>query len=142
MTHFATHLNSLASATHYGYPTPMHIPFWRGIAAAAIAFFISTSLAADNLNRVEIFPFGKSSDGAEVKLVTLRNSKGMRVQVITYGAIIKEILAPDHNGNFTNVVLSTDSMEKYERFPRICLLSKAVSLKSALPRRRQLRSAA
>ncbi len=110
-------LNSLACDTPPGYLTGMHNCFWRGIAAALIAFFTFTSTAADELKRVETSPFGKTSDGSEVKLVTLRNSKGMRVQVISYGAIIKEILAPDHNGKFTNVVLSTDSMEKYERFP-------------------------
>ena len=90
---------------------------WRGIAVALIAFLVGTGSAAEDLKRVEVSSFGKSSDGAEVKLVTLRNSKGMRVQVISYGAIIEEILAPDRNGNFTNVVLSTDSIEKYERFP-------------------------
>lgn len=109
--------NSLACAARRRYPTAMHISFWRGIAAAVIASFISTSAAADDLKRVEISSFGKTSDGAEVKLVTLRNSKGMRVQVITYGAIIKEIFAPDRDRKFTNVVLSTDSMDKYERFP-------------------------
>jgi aldose 1-epimerase len=95
----------------------MHISFPRSLAAALIAFLISASASGDDLKRVEISSFGKSSDGAEVKMVTLRNSKGMRVEVISYGAIIKAILAPDRDGKFTNVVLSTDSMEKYERFP-------------------------
>ncbi|MGN6385778.1 MAG: galactose-1-epimerase [Verrucomicrobiota bacterium] len=71
---------------------------------------------AENLKRVEQADFGKASDGSEVKLITLRNSKGMRAQIISYGAIIKEVQAPDRNGKFTNVVLSTDSIEKYERF--------------------------
>jgi aldose 1-epimerase len=109
-------VNSLACATQCRYPTRMHISFWRGIAVALTACFIA-NVTADDLKRVEISSFGKTSDGAEVKLVTLRNSKGMRAQVISYGAIIKEILAPDRDGKFTNVVLSTDSMEKYERFP-------------------------
>ena len=37
----------------------------------------------------------------------------MSAQIITYGAIIKELQAPDRNGAFTNVVLTTDSLEKY-----------------------------
>ena len=94
----------------------MHNILWRRI-VALIAFLISASALADDLKRVEISSFGKTSDGAEVKLVTLRNSKGMHVQVTSYGAIMKEIVAPDRDGKFTNVVLSTDSMEKYERFP-------------------------
>jgi aldose 1-epimerase len=71
---------------------------------------------AEKLQRVEVGEFGKMRDGAEVKLITLRNSKGMSAQIITYGAIIKEIQARDRNGNFTNVVLSTDTIEKFQRF--------------------------
>ena len=68
---------------------------------------------AETLRRVEQADFGKAENGAEVKLITLRNSKGMSAQIITYGAIIKELEAPDRNGNFTNVVLTTDSLQKY-----------------------------
>lgn len=71
---------------------------------------------ADVLKRVEQADFGKAADGSEVKLITLRNSNGMSAQIISYGAIIKEVRAADRNGHFTNVVLSTDSIEKYERF--------------------------
>ena len=65
--------------------------------------------------RVEQADFGKAQDGSEVKLITLRNAKGMSAQIITYGAIIKELQAPDRDGNFTNIVLSTDSLEKFQR---------------------------
>ena len=69
---------------------------------------------AQTLTRVEQADFGKSADGSEVKLITLRNAKGMSAQIITYGAILKALQAPDRNGNFTNVVLTTDSLEKFE----------------------------
>jgi aldose 1-epimerase len=71
---------------------------------------------AQGLKRVEQADFGTARDGAEVKLITLRNSKGMSAQIITYGAIIKELQAPDRNGNFTNILLTTDSLQKFERF--------------------------
>lgn len=71
---------------------------------------------AQNLKRVEQSDFGKTQDGIEVKLVTLRNSKGMSAQIISYGAIIKELRVPDRNGNFTNVLLTTDSLQNFERF--------------------------
>jgi aldose 1-epimerase len=38
----------------------------------------------------------------------------MSAQIITYGAIIKDLEAPDRDGKFTNVVLSADSLEKFE----------------------------
>ncbi|MEO7319121.1 MAG: galactose-1-epimerase, partial [Chthoniobacteraceae bacterium] len=68
------------------------------------------------VQRVEQANFGKTRDGTEVKLITLRNSKGMSAKIISYGAIIKELRAPDRDGAFTNVVLTTDSVEKYQRF--------------------------
>ena len=73
------------------------------------------SIQAQTLKRVEQADFGKTPDGAEVKLITLRNSKGMSAQIISYGAIIKELHAPDRNGNFTNILLTTDSLEKFQR---------------------------
>ncbi len=64
--------------------------------------------------RVEQADFGKTEDGSEVKLVTLRNSKGMSAQILTYGGIIKELQAPDREGKFTNVVLTAESLDKYQ----------------------------
>jgi aldose 1-epimerase len=67
------------------------------------------------LKRVEQADFGKTQEGSEVKLVTLRNSKGMIARIITYGAIIQELQAPDRNGNFTNILLTTDNLERFQR---------------------------
>ena len=50
-----------------------------------------------------------------MKLITLRNSKGASAEIITYGAIIKELRVPDRNGNFTNVLLTTDTLQKFQR---------------------------
>jgi aldose 1-epimerase len=70
---------------------------------------------AQALQRVDQAEFGKTQDGSEVKLITLRNAKGMSAQIITYGAIIKELRAPDREGSFANIVLTTDSLEKFQR---------------------------
>jgi aldose 1-epimerase len=68
------------------------------------------------LKRVEQAEFGKTPDGSEVKLITLRNAKGLSAQIISYGAIIKELRAPDRDGNFTNVLLTADTLQKFLRF--------------------------
>lgn len=65
------------------------------------------------LTRLEEREFGKLDDGTVVKQFTLRNAKGMTARVITYGAIISEIQAPDRNGAMTNVVLGADSLDRY-----------------------------
>jgi aldose 1-epimerase len=82
-----------------------------------LPFFASVCIGvahAQTLTRVRQADFGKTDDGSEVKLITLRNAKGMSAQIITYGAIIKELQAPDRNGDFTSIVLTTDSLEKFE----------------------------
>ena len=88
---------------------------WRLAAVVTAAFLLLGAAQAENLKRAEVASFGKTQDGAEVKLITLRNSRGMSAEVITYGAIIKELRAPDRNGTFANVLLTVDSLEKYEK---------------------------
>lgn len=88
--------------------------FLKRLAAVAVLFFGGAQ--AQPFTRVEQADFGKARDGSAVKLITLRNATGMSAQIISYGAIIKELRAPDRNGEFKNVVLTTDSLEKFERF--------------------------
>src|SRR5579872_1778723 len=92
----------------------MRVSFWRLGIVSLVAFVSLGAAQAQTLKRVEQADFGKTDAGFEVKLITLRNSKGMSAQIITYGAIIKTLQAPDRNGNFTNVLLTTDSFQKFQ----------------------------
>src|SRR5207248_11181540 len=93
----------------------MQISFcWLAIGILVASVFLG-SVQAQTLKRVELVDFGKSQDGSQVKLITLRNTKGLSAQIITYGAIIKELRVPDRNGNFTNILLTTDTLQKFER---------------------------
>ncbi len=61
--------------------------------------------------------FGETKDGP-VKRYTLRNRQGMVVRVMSWGATLTEILAPDRRGRLGNVILGSDSFEDYARgFP-------------------------
>ena len=93
----------------------MQITFWRLVIVSLVVSVFPGPVRAETLKRIEQVDFGKTQDGSEVKLITLRNSKGMSAQIITYGAIIKELLAPDRNGNFTNILLTTDSLQRFQR---------------------------
>ncbi|MDB6070845.1 MAG: Aldose 1-epimerase, partial [Verrucomicrobiales bacterium] len=64
-------------------------------------------------DRVTRGPFGKMPDGQAVELITLKNATGMSAEIISYGAIIKELRAPDPAGKFTNVVLTTGSLDSF-----------------------------
>lgn len=58
--------------------------------------------------------FGKTSDGREVEKFTLENANGMKVSSITLGACITNIVVPDRNGVFEDVVLGYDDVSGYE----------------------------
>jgi len=91
----------------------IQMALWRPAFVLAASVCLE-SAQAQTLNRVEQADFGITEDGAGVKLITLRNSKGMSAQIITYGAIIKKLRAPDRNGDFTNIVLTTGSLKSFE----------------------------
>jgi aldose 1-epimerase len=57
--------------------------------------------------------YGKTPDGKPVDQYTLTNSKGMKVKIITYGATITEVYAPDRDGKSENITLMRDSLEDY-----------------------------
>lgn len=65
------------------------------------------------LTRLEERVFGKLEDGTVVKQFILRNVDGMTAKIITYGAILSDLQAPDRSGVFTNVVLGADAMDGY-----------------------------
>lgn len=92
--------------THLFTPT-----FAAGFLAASLAL---CPVSAKTLIRVEQTNFGTTQDGLKVKLITLSNATGMSAQIINYGAIIKELHAPDRKGVFTNILLTTDSLQKFQ----------------------------
>ncbi len=89
----------------------------KSLAALLPAILCFEPLGAEEPERVARSSFGKTRDGLDVELITLRNAGGMRAEILTYGAILKELHVPDREGNPGNVVLTTDTMEKFEDFP-------------------------
>jgi aldose 1-epimerase len=57
--------------------------------------------------------YGKTADGKAVDLYTLTNAKGMKAKVMTYGAILTELDAPDKDGKFGDVTLGFDDLKGY-----------------------------
>lgn len=54
-------------------------------------------------------------DGAECKLATLKNSKGVTVQISNYGARIVSFSVPNKEGKFYDIVIGHDSLENYRK---------------------------
>lgn len=57
--------------------------------------------------------FKGSYKGKKTALFTLKNRSGMVVQITNFGGKIVSIFAPDKNGNFADVVLGFDTIDKY-----------------------------
>ena len=58
-------------------------------------------------------PFGVSPDGDQIERVTLSNSLGISVSVITFGAAIQSLWLPSLDRTRTNVVLGCPDLEGY-----------------------------
>lgn len=61
----------------------------------------------------QVKPFGTAPDGQAVRLYTLRNTQGMTARIMTYGAIVVSLTAPDKDGNYDDIVLGYDNLADY-----------------------------
>lgn len=59
--------------------------------------------------------FGTLPDGGRVERHTLRNAAGLTVKFLSYGGVITEIVAPDRDGVFANIVLGMSTAEDYAK---------------------------
>ncbi|HEY0365479.1 MAG TPA: aldose epimerase family protein [Pyrinomonadaceae bacterium] len=58
-------------------------------------------------------PFGKTSDGQQVDVYTLRNTRGAEAKIMNYGAIVVSLKVPDRSGKFDDVVLGFNDFDSY-----------------------------
>lgn len=67
---------------------------------------------------VTVDEFGSTRDGLAVERLTLTNTAGMQVSLLTYGGVINAIRVPDRDGTPGNVVLGFAELGDYlERSP-------------------------
>jgi aldose 1-epimerase len=58
-------------------------------------------------------PFGTTPDGRAVEIVTLTNASGMQARILTLGATIQSVLAPDRAGRLADVALGFADLPGY-----------------------------
>jgi len=63
--------------------------------------------------KVETSLFGITAEGDSVMLYTLKNEKDYVVKITNFGGIITEIHTPDREGQFGNIVLGFDNLDRY-----------------------------
>jgi aldose 1-epimerase len=80
------------------------------LAGAGLELALSQPASAAEAVRA---PFGSTSEGQPVEIVTLKNDHGMSVRLISLGASVQAILTPDRRGRPGDVVLGYDSLKGY-----------------------------
>ena len=57
--------------------------------------------------------FGKTADGQNVDLYTIRNARGFEAKITNYGGIVVSLKVPDRNRKFADVVLGFNDFDSY-----------------------------
>ncbi|HNY42998.1 MAG TPA: aldose epimerase family protein [Bryobacteraceae bacterium] len=83
------------------------------VVAAGLVACAPTPVAKKEAPKVTKTSFGKTADGTEVSLFTLKNSKGMEAAVTNYGGIVVSLKTPDKTGAIGDIVLGFDSLDGY-----------------------------
>ena len=81
---------------------------------AVTSAMTSTAALASEAKRA---PAGHSVEGAAIESVTLTNKAGLSARVLTYGATLQSVMAPDRDGKFADVLLGYDKAEDYVNHP-------------------------
>jgi aldose 1-epimerase len=84
-------------------------------ALSLLAFSLAVPAAFAAPIKIDQQPFGKTTDGQEVFLYTLKNAAGMEVKITNYGGTIQSIKVPDRDKNFADVVLGFENVEGYQQ---------------------------
>lgn len=94
---------------HGGDPTVVAPPAPPTLSAPATTSEAPVAKAPEAVTQSE---FGKVGDKT-IQLYTLKNVHGLSAKVMTYGAILTELQAPDRNGKLADIVLGFDSVDGY-----------------------------
>src|SRR5438309_5976378 len=74
--------------------------------------FALAIIVAEMQGQVSKQPFGKTPDGTQVDIYTLKSAE-IEARVITYGGILKSLKVPDKTGKSADVVLGFDTIDGY-----------------------------
>lgn len=88
------------------------------IMAGTAVFAMSCTLAATaQAAEATQAPAGALSDGTQVTAVTLTADNGMSATILSFGATLEKLMAPDRDGNMADITLGYDKLSDYESRP-------------------------
>ncbi|MCC2976068.1 galactose mutarotase [Sphingomonas sp. PL-96] len=86
----------------------------RALAGVAAAALTAGTASAGQVQRA---PAGTLKDGTAIEAVTLTGANGVSARILTYGATLQSLIAPDRDGNKADVVLGYDDLADYVDHP-------------------------
>lgn len=89
----------------------------QGVATIAVTLALAAGTTPARAAEASKAPFGKLSNGSEVEAVTLKADNGVSATIITYGATLWKMMAPDRNGKFADILLGYGDLKSYEDKP-------------------------
>ncbi|MBC2667759.1 aldose epimerase family protein [Novosphingobium piscinae] len=60
---------------------------------------------------------GQLADGSTAQVITLTAANGVSAKVLSYGATLQSLIAPDRDGKLADVLLGYDTVQAYEAHP-------------------------
>ncbi|MEX2142459.1 MAG: aldose epimerase family protein [Pirellulales bacterium] len=91
--------------------------FFAILLACGLSLFVHPlALAQNKPMKIEQATFGKTSEGVEVKIYTLKNANGVVLKLIDYGAAIQSLKVPDKNGKSLEMQLGYNTLEEYLKY--------------------------
>jgi len=99
----------------------MSVPMTTMVCLFLFVLFVSATLgvgksraqAANTPRSVLAQPFDTTAAGQLVKVYTLTNADGVELRAMSYGGIILSLRVPDRDGQFDDVVLGYETLDKY-----------------------------
>lgn len=88
----------------------------RGLWGVAMVGALAMTATAHAAN-AKREPFGKLADGTPVEMITLSNASGVTARIISYGATLQSLEAPDRDGKPGDIVLGHATLDDYVEKP-------------------------
>ncbi|WOF42907.1 galactose mutarotase [Sphingopyxis indica] len=89
----------------------------KALAGAAMAAMVAGLCPAAHAAEVKREIAGTLADGTQVSAITLTADNGISATVLSYGATLQKLLAPDSNGKIADVLLGYDELSDYVEHP-------------------------
>ncbi|WP_305098365.1 aldose epimerase family protein [Croceibacterium aestuarii] len=83
------------------------------VSLLAIGAAPGSALAADAAREAA----GTTAEGKTIEAVTLSNARGVSARILTYGATLQALTAPDRNGVPSDIIIGYDNAADYESKP-------------------------